>query len=193
MEYNIITSEYFKPTRWSGGTSTELFIHPHTAEYLQRNFQFRLSTATVETDESDFTKLEGISRKLMVLEGKITLTHKDHYSRQLNKFDLDEFEGDWETSSIGKCTDFNLMTSGKTTGDLSVIVIEKDQFVNRSIKKICDWFLIYIHSGKVRIDLDNRIRTVNKGDLLILNNITTRDFKINSIEKSELVFSEITL
>jgi len=110
MGYSIITSHYLQPVSWSGGTTTELFIFPLTSDYHKRNFQFRLSTATVEKDKSDFTRLIGISRKLMVLDGKITLNHKDHYSRQINKFDVDEFEGDWKTSSIGKCTDFNLMT-----------------------------------------------------------------------------------
>jgi environmental stress-induced protein Ves len=193
MEYSIITSENFKPTRWPGGSTTELYIFPHTAKYHQRNFKFRLSTATVETEESDFTILNGISRKLMVLEGTITLSHKDHFTRQLNKFDLDEFEGVWQTSSIGKGTDFNLMTSDKTSGKLSAIVIKKDQFVDCRIKEMCDWFFIFIHSGKIRIDLDKKIRTIAKGDLLIINNITTRAFEINGIEKSELIFSEITL
>ena len=69
MEYSIITTDNFKTSGWSGGTTTELFIFPPTADYQQRNFQFRLSTATVEADRSDFTLLNGISRKLMVLSG----------------------------------------------------------------------------------------------------------------------------
>ena len=193
MQYSVIKSKDFKPASWPGGKTTELFIFPPTADYHQRNFQFRLSKSSVETDRSDFTSLHGITRKLMVLSGEITLSHEGHYSRQLHKFEVDEFEGDWKTSSVGKCTDFNLMTTGKTTGELSVIVIEKGQHVNYNIKENGDWVFIFIHTGSVRIDLDSKIRTINKGDLLIINNITTRNFEINGIEKSELVFSEITL
>lgn len=145
MEYKIIASDNFKPVNWSGGTTTELFIFPLKAGYHQRNFQFRLSKSTVETDKSDFTSLPGVSRKLMVLSGKITLCHEGHHSRQLNKFEVDEFEGDWKTSSVGKCTDFNLMTAGKTTGDLQALVIKKKQFINYEIKKTVSGFLfIYI-------------------------------------------------
>ena len=193
MAYKIITSEYFQPAGWSGGTTTELFIFPLSADYQLRNFQFRLSTSTVETDKSDFTPLYGISRKLMVLAGKMTLRHEDHYSRRLNKFDVDEFEGDWKTSSTGKCTDFNLMTTGKITGELTAIVIQKEQYVNLNIKENCDWFIIYIYTGKVRIDINSKITTINTGDLLILNKLTTRSFVIKGIENSELVFSEISL
>jgi environmental stress-induced protein Ves len=193
MEYTIIPSHYFQPIAWSGGTTTELFIFPLTADYQKRNFKFRLSMATVETDKSDFTTLIGISRKLMVLDGKITLNHEDHYSRQLNKFDVDEFEGDWKTSSIGKCTDFNLMTSGNTTGELKAIVIENEQSINWNIKVDCNWFFVYILSGKVRIDINNKTATLNKGDLLISNLPSISNFEIKGIENSELVFSEISL
>jgi environmental stress-induced protein Ves len=193
MEYKIVSSEHFKIIKWSGGTSTELFIFPFTADYQLRNFQFRLSTAKVETEKSEFTSLPGISRKLMVLDGKITVNHEEHYSRQLKKFDIDEFEGDWKTSSIGKCTDFNLMTRGKTTGELSSFVILKEQYANCNIKEICEWFFIYVYSGKVRMELNNKRITINKGDLLIVNNPGNRVFGITGLEKSELVFSEITL
>jgi uncharacterized protein len=192
MEYTIITSENFKTRSWSGGTTTELFIFPLAADYQQRDFQFRLSTANVETEKSDFTLLSGISRKLMVLAGKITLSHEGHYSRQLDKFDVDDFEGDWKTSSSGKCTDFNLMTTGKTSGELSAVIIEKDQSVNFKIKENCDWFIIFMYSGNVRIGVKNKI-AINKGDLLILNKLTTSDIEIIGIQNSELIISEITL
>ncbi len=193
MEYTIIDSVHFHPILWSGGTTTELFIFPTAADYQQRNFQFRLSTAKVETERSDFTLLTGISRKLMVLSGQITLSHEDHFSRRLNKFDADEFKGEWKTSSIGKCTDFNLMTTGKTSGELTAIAINKGQNVKREIKSKCDWFFIYIYTGNASIGADNKIISINKGDLLVINNLTTRNFEITGIENSELVFTEITL
>ena len=193
MKYSIIASENFQPVRWSGGTTTELFIYPPTADYKERNFQFRLSTATVETEKSDFTRLSGISRKLRVLEGEVTLIHDDHDSRQLNKFDADEFEGDCETSSIGKCIDFNLMTTGETKGEITGIVVENEKHFDCNIKENCDWVFIYIFSGKISIDLKDDIITKVKGDLLILNKPTTGNLEIKGLEDCELVFSEVTL
>jgi len=48
MQSTILHSANFKTSNWSGGTTTQLFIYPPTAEYLQRNFIFRLSTASVK-------------------------------------------------------------------------------------------------------------------------------------------------
>ncbi len=130
MIFKIIKASEFNTVNWSGGTSTQLFIYPQNSDYKLRNFDFRLSTAKVEADESDFTSLPGISRKLMILEGEIEITHENHYSKKLAKFDIDTFEGDWATSSVGKCVDFNLMTRGTGKGKLSAISIKKDQFLN---------------------------------------------------------------
>lgn len=192
MKFTILTSSNFRPTTWSGGTTTELFIFPLAAVYQQRNFQFRLSTATVEADKSDFTTLPGVSRKLMVIAGKITLIHKDHYSIQMKKFDVAEFEGAWNTTSLGQCTDFNMMTTGKVTGELSPVVIEKGQHINCNINENSDWVFVYAYSGKAVIGL-NKTATISEGDLLILDTPTTGNLKIEGIENSELVIAEITL
>ena len=39
---------------WSGGRTTEIFIFPVGERYSDRNFLFRISTAEVELDSSDF-------------------------------------------------------------------------------------------------------------------------------------------
>ena len=192
MDYTIITSDNFKPAGWSGGTTTQLFIFPQTASYQERNFQFRLSSATVEVEKSDFTSLPGFSRKLMILAGEITISHEGHYSKQLNKFDVDAFEGDWKTSSVGRCTDFNLMTTGNTTGAISALVIEAGKQISCSIKESCGWFFIYLFSGKMSIEIDNKTTIISKGDLLIIEKPTIRNLEIKGIENSELVISEVT-
>ncbi|HEY9115114.1 MAG TPA: HutD family protein, partial [Bacteroidales bacterium] len=148
MDYTLIKYEKFKTTRWAGGTTTELFIFPTDSEYQKRNFSFRLSTAKVEVEKSEFTSLPGISRKIMVLEGGILINHENHHSKQLAKFDVDEFEGDWKTTSTGKCTDFNLMTQGEIGGKITALIIEKNQFANYQVKDDCDWLFMYIFSGK---------------------------------------------
>ena len=42
---------------WSDGTTTQLLIAPEGAHYAARDFLWRVSSATVELDESDFTPL----------------------------------------------------------------------------------------------------------------------------------------
>ncbi len=192
MEYTIITSGSFSPVRWSGGSTTELYIFPPTADYRLRNFLFRLSTATVEKEQTDFTSLSGISRKLMVLSGETTLYHENHYSRRLKKFDTDAFEGDWETSSAGQCTDFNLMTTGGISGELRAAVIKRGLSFHYIMPENDMQVIIYVYSGQVRTCQDDKTATLNAGDLLVFNRASMISLEITGIENSEVVFTEIT-
>ena len=192
MLFSIISADKFNTINWSGGTSTQLFIYPETADYGLRNFDFRLSTAKVEVEKSDFTSLPGISRKIMILDGQIEISHKDHYKKELQKFDIDEFEGDWQTSSVGICTDFNLMTQGKTKGELSSLSLSKNQINNFLISKQDSKLYIYLYSGKISFSIELNEQVLNQGDLLILDNPNMDNLKLIAFEKSELIISKIS-
>ncbi len=105
-------------SQWSGGTTTELAISPAGASYAARDFDWRISTATVETEQSDFTHLPGYDRILMVLEGELKMVHDtgtEQRSVQLQSFEQSSFDGDWKTTGYGKVRDFNVMFRyGKT-------------------------------------------------------------------------------
>lgn len=109
MSIDILTYSTESIQPWSGGTTQELFIYPKTATAQDRNFDFRISTATVEVEESTFTNYQGYLRKLMVLEGELTILHENHYSIQLLPFEQDSFSGDWNSTSKGKVRDFNVI------------------------------------------------------------------------------------
>ena len=73
MSMKIYPASTQKTAKWSGGLTTELFIYPEGSAYSERNFDFRLSTATVEIETSVFTPLPHVQRTLMVLE--LSLIH----------------------------------------------------------------------------------------------------------------------
>ena len=108
MKTTILTPQQFTTSEWSGGSTTQLYIFPATATYAARDFELRISTAKVEVAASTFTALPGVQRKLMILEGAITITHEGQYSKHLKPFEVDEFSGDWKTTAVGTCTDFNV-------------------------------------------------------------------------------------
>ncbi len=155
----IIRKAKHKTTTWIGGTTTQLYIFPDGSDYQKRDFLFRISTATVEAEESTFTSLPGFRRKLMILEGSLLIKHKDHYEKRLNKFDQDEFEGGWETSAVGKVTDFNLMMAEGVRGDLEAIVLTKGEEKRVGGKQKV---FIYVYRGSVKVK-DNIAET---GDLI---------------------------
>src|SRR6218665_282345 len=86
---------------WASGTSTEIFIHPADASFTERNFLFRISTATVEAEESTFTFFEGITRHLMILKGNLELIHEGRYTKHLKPYEQDTFSSEWPTKAKG--------------------------------------------------------------------------------------------
>ena len=191
MKYTFIAANEFATSQWAGGTTTEFFIFPPHATYQKRDFIFRLSSATVEQDESKFTHLPRFSRKLMLLEGEILVSHENKYTKKLRKFDVDEFDGGWKTSSIGRCIDFNLMTNEFANGSLSYATIEKQQEFVYAIESFWNWVFVYVNSGSVLFECQKEIIESNRGDLFMIEkpNISTIKFKNKAY--SELIFVNI--
>jgi|TARA_B110000495_G_C22879422_1_gene512906 environmental stress-induced protein Ves len=186
MNYKTIKASSFKSSLWSGGSTTELFIYPALSKYATRNFNFRLSTATVNVEESTFTSLPGTTRTLMVLDGEMTLAHKAQHTAKLCRFDSDNFNGDWETSSKGKCVDFNLMTVGDTEGTVEYLLVNKGKQILLSFSDNIQHLLIYVYSGQIKIE----DATIETGDLAIFEN-PTKSIEIISVEKCDLIISKI--
>ena len=109
MEYKIYKEDDFRVSNWMGGKTTQLAIFPETAKYLERNFIWRLSSATCEKEESDFSKLAEFDRVLMVLQGDVVLAHQDVRVARLGELEQDSFDGGYSTKSFGKITDYNLI------------------------------------------------------------------------------------
>ena len=146
----IVWCEYSSESlkRWSGGTTQELFICPNSATVSERNFDFRISTATVEEEQSAFTAFNGYLRKLMVLEGELKISHQDHHSNHLLPFEQDAFSGDWNTISIGKVRDFNVIYRPHLHPTVEAVSVTSEtiELVNR--KEL----FVYLQAGSCTIN-----------------------------------------
>lgn len=191
MKISVLKSNTFPTTNWSGGTTTEIYIHPAEANYKKCNFDFRLSMAKVTDQESVFTSLSGIRRKLMVLDGHITLSHENHHKKQLRKFDVDTFNGHWKTNCIGSCIDFNLMMTGNTTGNLEGFLIPKNEITERDIPNGIEFAFVYNFSGETNIIIAGKSYCVNEGDLIIIEAPKPKTIQLMAIKKSTLVWGSI--
>lgn len=69
----IIHQASYKTTQWSGGVTREICIFPTTASLAERNFDVRISSAVIDTPESNFSDFTGYRRYLMPLSGEIVL------------------------------------------------------------------------------------------------------------------------
>jgi environmental stress-induced protein Ves len=186
MTIQQFTAADRKPINWASGTSTEIFIYPSNGSFAERKFVFRISTATVEAEESTFTFFEGITRHLMVLKGKLELIHQGRYTKHLEPYHQDVFSGEWSTRSKGKVTDFNLMLKEGATGSLKHERVEPNgdmRFVATT-----DYYFIYLASGTATFNENNTTKT---GDLLHISKGS--DIVIHAKDGCDLVVIEVML
>lgn len=114
-----ITAPEYITTRWGGGATTQIAIAPPGAQYADRNFLWRVSSATVELETSDFTPLPDYERFLSTLKDSVRVVHDGGEPLTLTPGNIHRFDGGAATRSEGKCTDFNLMLrKGKCVGEM---------------------------------------------------------------------------
>ena len=186
MSIRQFTSESRTTINWASGTSTEIFIYPANGSFADRNFLFRISTATVEAAESTFTFFEGITRHLMILKGDLELIHEGRYTKHLKPFEQDTFSGEWPTRSKGKVTDFNLMLKEGATGSLTHHRIEAGNAITFSPKT--QYYFLYLASGTAIL---NNGKTTKTGDLIQIQN--EPEVSMQAPENCDVIEIEVAL
>lgn len=191
MTFRLIKSTQHKTTSWSGGTTTELFIFPEGLDYSERSFDFRISTATVELEQTVFSKFDGYTRKLMVLNGTLVLDHDNQHVSRLRKFDLDTFDGSWYTTSIGICEDLNVMLRPAFSSELLGQAIASGEAFELPLSFPWKWFFVYCTKGEIMVgtETENQLST---GDLLLIENLQLKSLHVDALETSEIIFIGVT-
>ena len=161
MKHNteIITKDKIKSSKWSGGITNEIYIYPQGASYKERNFMWRISSATVELEHSTFTYLKGVHRYITTLKGEMSLSHDKGPLIKLKPYEVHQFEGDVNTESFGKVTDFNLMLANGTKGILESMPMIPNYNYDMPID------ILKTHEGKVKNC--SLVFYTDKGDLTI--------------------------
>ncbi|SMC16484.1 HutD protein [Clostridium acidisoli DSM 12555] len=179
MKYNVtlLKQKNYKPTFWSGGMATELTTYPLNSDYASKNFLWRLGVAKIDIDESTFTNLPNISRKLMVIDGKITLDHENKYKKTLTSFEQDAFMGDLTTKTYGQSTVFNLMTRENYDGDLLYLSLKPNSQLNFEYKtppnKNLETICFYTVSGSFKCTIYDKVLEAASKDLILIKNIVS--------------------
>ena len=167
MKSYIIKNEEFKTSNWSGGKTTELAIFPRDCQYINRDFTWRISSATVDDEESDFTRLPDYDRVLMVLKGEVVLSYENERVARLKELEQDSFDGAWKTKSFGKITDFNLMVRKGCEGYLDVIEpSQESKAFGNSIQTELPLATHAIYCKEGYIIVDNQM--VKAGEIIIM-------------------------
>ena len=137
---------------WSGGRTVQLSIGPEGERYADRKFLWRISSATVELETSEFTALPDYERLIAPIRGEMILSHNGGEEILLRPFDVHRFDGADLTISKGKCTDFNLMLrKGKVTGEMRAIRLGSGGQQQITPEMPGDTVLLYLAEGTARV------------------------------------------
>lgn len=171
MKYSLLKEENYTQSQWTGGKTKELYIFPATSSYLERNFIWRLSSATIEKEETTFSKLPDYERVLMVLEGEVVLSYTGERVARLKELEQDRFDGQWVTKSFGEITDFNLMVRKGCEGYLDIINPQEHSkkytaTEKSSLAKTAHG--LYCKEGYAVVTFNGESHMINPGQLLVL-------------------------
>ncbi|MEG2204820.1 MAG: HutD family protein [Oscillospiraceae bacterium] len=124
MRISLLTAADYVVSQWSGGVTTQIAIAPEGAVYADRDFLWRLSSATVDLEESVFTALPDYHRLVSLLHGTLVISHDEGAPTTLAPYDIYAFDGGIGTQGRGRCVDFNLMLrKGACQGTLRAICV----------------------------------------------------------------------
>jgi environmental stress-induced protein Ves len=170
-----------KTVSWANGTSTELFVYPIDGNFQTRDFTFRISTATVEAEETTFSDFSGLTRILIPLKGKLTLVHEGRYTKVLEPFEQDQFDGAWNTRSMGKVQDFNVIFNKETSA--RVIHHHLNSEETKLLKESESWHFIFVNDGIFEVNGEH----VSASDLIEFERSNAQPVQIKCIDSGNLL------
>lgn len=176
------TKKDYKTSTWGGGKTEEIFIYPTDADYTKRDFNVRISSASIEIDKSEFTELKGVKRFITPLNFNMHLSVNDE-NVSLAPFDIYEFNGSDKTVSFGKGLDFNLMLKGRD-GLLECIDLAIGEL---TIKTECSLLAVYSADAKF---IYNDIEIV-EGECIIFSEIDVEHLTFNIRQPGKLLLSYV--
>lgn len=203
LDYKLIKRNNLNTAIWQGGKTTQLAIYPEDAKYEDRNFIWRVSNASTEEDISEFTVLKDYDRLIMIIKGKMELSHNDIEIVNLNEYNQTSFDGANETLCKGRAEDFNVMLrKDLAKGNMDRIKVgAKEQLMYNEVIGFFQEerfsFVIYCNDFEGRISVKEAFDVeVSKGDTIVINQAADADnfsVKFTSVlnEESNVIVSEM--
>ncbi|KRB55915.1 HutD family protein [Flavobacterium sp. Root186] len=161
MNIHLLPKKDSKASIWSGGLTYEYMIYPKTANYTDRDFVFRISSATIEEVPSVFTKFKGYYRYLVMLDNGLEI-EVNKEKKVYEKHEIMEFNSDDEVTSYTNGMDFNWMISEKISRH-KLEITNSNQNCNAQI-------IILFSLNTTSIKINEKSYYLEPYDLLVIEN-----------------------
>lgn len=161
MNIQLLPKKSSKASIWTGGLTYEYIIYPKTANYTDRDFVFRISSAAIEKVPSEFTKFKGYYRYLVMLDNCLDIeVNKER--KIYEKYEIMEFNSDDKVTSYTNGMDFNWMVSEKISHH-KLEITNSNQNCNAQIM-----ILFSLHTTIIKIN--EKTYDLEPYDLLVIEN-----------------------
>ena len=170
MNIRLLPKKESKASIWSGGLTYEYMIYPETAHYADRDFIFRISSATIEQEPSAFTKFKGYHRYLVMLDNGLDIEVNEE-RKVYEKYEIMEFNSDDEVTSYTKGIDFNWMVSEKISHH-KLKITTNSQNCNAQI-------VILFSLDTAIIKIDDKPYDLEPYDVLVIENHKKESIMLN--------------
>ena len=188
MDIKIIPQSENITSTWSGGTTSQVYIYPESADYKSRDFSFRLSMAQAHIKDSVYTKLDGVTRYIVSLDGEADLCVEDEKPVHLTPYGTVMcFDGGKHTEAHGAIRDFNLMLKNGASGQMLML-----NSLNQELSPQYSHIAFYAdESCRVRICGEEYM--LDKGDCLLISNIAEKSHAAFICDKMRIVRCNVRL
>ncbi|OXB19041.1 hypothetical protein B0A80_19875 [Flavobacterium tructae] len=174
MILHLLPKENCKPAVWSGGLTYEYMIYPKTANYADRDFAFRISSATIEQEPSVFTQFKGYHRYLVMLDNGLDIEINQE-KKVYEQFEIMEFNSNDAVTSFTKGIDFNWMVSEK---------ISQHQLKITAANQNCNAQIVLFFSlDTTVVQINEKPYDLKPYDLLIIENPEKTDIALRFSNK----------
>ena len=169
-----ISKQNIIPNKWDGGLTYEYFIFPAESKYVERNFDFRISSATIEKVPSNFTKFSGYFRYLVMLDNSLNICRKG-LSEDYSKHEIFEFDSNEEIVSNSLGNDFNLMIFKRILNhELSIF--------EGNIIENSDWIILFALSENI-IFINQIEHKLVANDCIVIENFLKNEIELSISSK----------
>lgn len=175
-----ISKQKIQPNQWDGGLTYEYFIYPVDSQYVNRNFDFRISSATIEKIPSNFTQFQGYFRYLVMLDNSLHILRNNRIE-EYGKLEIFEFHSNEKIISNSLGNDFNLMISNRIQ-EHDLIVFQGSKVVN------ADWIILFALSETV-VYINQIEQKLISNDCLLIENSEKLEIEIRISTK--LIFATL--
>lgn len=121
----------------------------------------------------------------MVLDGNIELSHEGQHESRVEAFQQDHFEGDWQTTSKGTASVFNLMFRNPVEASIQHVQLNKGEKMTFS-RKDEHKLLVFPSNGQIQLTDSNKM--LEAQELLELNAETV---DCQATENCDLIITRI--